>query len=166
MGILAFASLMVLNFAQSERRYLLDSLASSSSSKPSTSSGKSTSSSKGTGSSSSSSSSSSSGTSTSPSNPCCKGWKFWASCDQKKVVSKVTIDCTIETTTYYFVSGAPKAEVKKYGTYISTVSAELKAKATRHETVTTGMAFESEVVTCPTSGICNDCDEYRPGCEA
>ena len=76
------------------------------------------------------------------------------------------IDCTIETTTYYFASGGSKAEVKKYGTYINRVSADLKAKATKVETVITGMAFESEVVTCPTSGECNNCEEYRPSCEA
>ncbi len=165
-GLLAFASLTVLNFAQSEKRYLLDSMASSSSSTPSTSGGSSTSGTKGTGSSSSSSSSkSSSSNSSSTKNPCCKGWKFWASCDQKKVSAQVTVDCTIVSTTYYSASGAAQTEVRKYGVLESSVSAEFKDKAVRHETAKTGYEMPTEVVTCPTSGECNDCEEYRPSCE-
>lgn len=162
-GLLAFASLTVLNFAQSEKRYLLDSMASSSSSTPSTSGGSSTSGTKGTGSSSSSSSSKPS-SSTSSSNPCCHIWKFGA-CNQKVTRKTADLDCRIITTTYYSASGSVQAEVVKYGQLVSSVSAEFKANASHCETTESGYVMkDAPFVYCPTTGNCNDCEEYKPSC--
>ena len=156
LGALAFASLMVLNFAQSENRLLLDSLASGSSSQSSGSS---------SGSQNSGSTSDSSDSSQETSNPCCNKWKLWASCNQEMYDSEVEVDCTIVTTTYYSATGDAQTEIVKYGVVTQSVSADFKAKAEKQETSQTGYTFKSKVVTCPTTGKCNDCKEYRPGCK-
>ena len=158
LGALAFASLMVLNFAQSENSLLLDSLASGSSSQSSGSGSSS-------GSQNSGSTSDSSDSSQETSNPCCNKWKLWASCNQKMIASKVEVDCTIVTTTYYSATGDAQAEIVKYGVVTQSVSADFKAKAAKQETCTAGYKYDTEVVTCPTSGECNDCKEYKPSCE-
>ena len=158
LGALAFASLMVLNFAQSENRLLLDSLASGSSSQSSGSGSSS-------GSQNSGSTSDSSDSSQETSNPCCNKWKFWASCNQKKKESEVKLECTIVTTTYYSATGEAQAEIVKYGVVTQSVSAEFKANATKQETSETSFELNTTAITCPTSGDCNNCEEYRPSCE-
>ena len=122
---------------------------------------------KGTGSSSSSSSSSSSGTSTSPSNPCCKGWKFWASCNQKHQTKKVSVKCVVVKTTYYDKNGNIQAEVKLNDEITVSVSDKFKASAVKVTTETRDMSvYNVDAVFCPTNGKCNDCEEYRPKCDA
>ena len=158
LGALAFASLMVLNFAQSENRLLLDSLASGSSSQSSGSGSSS-------GSQNSGSTSDSSDSSQETSNPCCNKWKFWASCNQKKTVSEVKLECTTVTTIYYSAQGKAQTEIVKYGVVTQSVSADFKAKATKQESSTTSFELDTKAITCPTSGDCNNCEEYRPSCE-
>ena len=158
LGALAFASLMVLNFAQSENRLLLDSLASGSSSQSSGSGSSS-------GSQNSGSTSDSSDSSQETSNPCCNKWKLWASCNQNTLIYETEIDCPIVTTTYYSATGEAQAEIVKAGVIIQSVSDDFKEKAEKKETCKSSSAFKSKIVTCPTTGECNDCKEYRPSCE-
>lgn len=81
------------------------------------------------------------------------------------IASKVEVDCTIVTTTYYSATGDAQAEIVKYGVVTQSVSADFKAKATKQESSTTSFELDTKAITCPTSGDCNNCEEYRPSCE-
>lgn len=151
-GLFAFASLTVLNFAQSEKNYLLGSMASSSSSNPSTSTSGST--------------SSSSSSSSTTRNPCCKEGLFQSECNKERTKLTMDLDCRIIHIIYYSASGTAQTEVWKFGELVSSVSGEFKAKAAYSEIKEEGGIIKNApVVMCPTSGECNNCEEYRPECK-
>lgn len=138
-GILAFVGLAVLNFTKSETTFVQKAMASSTDGSTTFSSNNNSS--------------------------CCNFFNF-GSCNQKrKTDSNVTVNCHITTTVYQSITGECRTEIIKFGTVICEVSAEFKAQAIVKSTNTEGFEFQSEVVTCPTNGDCNNCEEYRPKCE-
>ena len=154
----AFTALSVLNFEQTEKRFALSrALASSSSGSNCSSSGSNCS---------SSTPSNSSSNSNDADNPCCNKWTFWKSCNKKKLTSQTRIECRIIRTTYVGAGGELRTEINEFGVITQKVSAGFKAKAINSYTEEENHDFDSEVVTCPTNGKCNDCEEYRPECHA
>lgn len=142
-GLLAFVGLAVLNFTQSENSIISKSLASS-------------------GSSSSTSSSSSS------SNDCCIDnavYQLLYPCNRKKIVSPTHVNCTVLTTMYYSSSGECRTEIIRYGVIICAVDESFKSSSVSNQSSISGFEFDTETVSCPTSGDCNICEEYRPSCE-
>ena len=147
-GVLAFMGLAVLNFTQSESSFLSKAMASSSSTSGSSSSG-------------------SPSSSSSSSNPCCHWYDIFDNCNQKKTVEEnVLVDCKITTTIYESESGECQTEIISFGKITAAVSPSFKASSHIKSTTTQGYEFHSDVVTCPTNGECNDCEEYRPDCKA
>ena len=93
-------------------------------------------------------------------NTCCSFWG--GTCNEKLTPREADVKCKIITTTYRNGQGTIVGyTIIKFG---SVVMRYTGTYSTRTDSDSGYTIPKAPIVMCPTSGSCNNCEEYRPSC--